>query len=198
MMMNKRGLYNVVATMGTALTLEHANQIKKITNKVVLCYDSDTAGIDSSFKNIEPLYQFGIEIFSLRLGSGEDPCSYLGNNSVDDFIEKAKKSSLIMEEYMDYLKDKLIDKELTIDEVVDNFVAKIKYVQNFIQRDEFINKFASSFSISKVKVENIINKEFVKNDSSEDSSRVSRILNPEDIILKIFIGRSLIILLAFL
>ncbi|NSW88454.1 DNA primase [bacterium] len=187
LMMNKRGLYNVVATMGTALTLDHANEIKKITNKVILCYDSDKAGIDSSFKNIEPLYQFGIEVFSLRLDNGEDPCSYLQTNTIDHFIEKAKKSNLIMEEYMDYLKDKLIEKELSIDEVVDNFVGKIKYVQNYIQRDEFINKFASSFSISKVKVESIINKEFIKNDSSEDLVLGYRILSPQDVIIKVFI-----------
>ena len=187
MMLNKFGLYNVVATMGTSLTLDHANEIKKITNKVILCYDSDKAGIDSSFKNIEPLYQFGIEVFSLRLGKGEDPCSYLQSETIDKFIEKAKKSNLIMEEYMDYLKDKLIEKELSIDEVVDSFVGKIKYVQNYIQRDEFVNKFASAFSISKIKVESIINKEFIKNDSSDDIEQGYRILSPEDIVIKVFI-----------
>ena len=136
LMMNRLGLYNVVATMGTALTLEHANEIKKITSKVILCYDSDTAGIDSSFKNIDPLFQFGIEIFSLRLASGLDPCSYLEKFGIDKFIECAKQSNLIIDEYVEYLKDKLIEKDLTINEAVDSFVGKIRYVQDYIQRDE--------------------------------------------------------------
>ena len=125
LMMNKCGLYNVVATMGTSLTLEHANEIKKISNKVILCYDSDSAGIDASFKNIEPLYQFGIEIFSLRLEKGSDPCSYLEKYGREEFIQKAKKSNSIMDEYMDYLKDKYIEKELSINEVLENFIGKI-------------------------------------------------------------------------
>ena len=187
LMMNKCGLYNVVATMGTSLTLEHANEIKKISNKVILCYDSDSAGIDASFKNIEPLYQFGIEIFSLRLEKGSDPCSYLEKYGREEFIQKAKKSHSIMDEYMDYLKDKYIEKELSINEVLENFIGKIKYVQDFIQRDEFINKFASSFQITKVKIEKIINKEFIKIDSNLEISSSNRILSPEDIILKVFV-----------
>lgn len=187
LMMNKYGLYNVVATMGTSLTLEHASEVKKISNKVILCYDSDTAGIDSSFKNIEPLYQFGIEIFSLRLDSGLDPCSYLEKHGKEKFIDLAKKSSSIIDEYMDYLKDKLIEKEISINEALDSFVSKIRYVQDYIQRDKFINKFAASFSISKVKIESIINKEFIRADSSEQSIPTNRILSPEDIILKVFV-----------
>lgn len=187
LMMNKYGLYNVVATMGTSLTLEHASEVKKISNKVILCYDSDTAGIDSSFKNIEPLYQFGIEIFSLRLDSGLDPCSYLEKYGKEKFIDLAKKSSSIIDEYMDYLKDKLIEKEISINEALDSFVSKIRYVQDYIQRDKFINKFAASFSISKVKIESIINKEFIRADSSEQSIPTNRILSPEDIILKVFV-----------
>jgi len=92
-----------------------------------------------------------------------------------------------MDEYMDYLKDKYIEKELSINEVLENFIGKIKYVQDFIQRDEFINKFASSFQITKVKIEKIINKEFIKIDSNLEISSTNRILSPEDIILKVFV-----------
>ena len=187
LMMNHFGLYNVVATMGTALTLEHANEIKKISNKVIICYDSDAAGIDSSFKNIDPLFQFGIEIFTLRLEHGLDPCSYLEKFGMDNFIEKAKKSNLIIDEYINYLKDKLIEKDLSINEVVDKFVSKIRFVQDYIQRDEFINKFSASFSISKRKIESIIDKEFVKSEISTQKHNSNRLLGPEDIILKVFL-----------
>ena len=187
LMMNHFGLYNVVATMGTALTLEHANEIKKISNKVIICYDSDAAGIDSSFKNIDPLFQFGIEIFTLRLEHGLDPCSYLEKFGMDNFIQRAKKSNLIIDEYINYLKDKLIEKDLSINEVVDKFVSKIRFVQDYIQRDEFINKFSASFSISKRKIESIIDKEFVKSEISTQKHNSNRLLGPEDIILKVFL-----------
>jgi hypothetical protein len=116
-----------------------------------------------------------------------DPCSYLERHGREKFIDLAKKSSSIIDEYMDYLKDKLIEKEISINEALDSFVSKIRYVQDYIQRDKFINKFAASFSISKVKIESIINKEFIRADSPKQSIPTNRILSPEDIILKVFV-----------
>ena len=130
MMMNKYKFYNVVATMGTALTIEHANEIKKYSNKVILCYDSDKAGINASFKNIEPLYQLGIEVYMLKLGEKHDPCSFIEEYGKEEFIEKAKKSTLIINEYIDYLKKQFIDKDISINEVIDQFITKIRYVKD--------------------------------------------------------------------
>jgi len=152
MMMNKYKFYNVVATMGTALTIEHANEIKKYSNKVILCYDSDKAGINASFKNIEPLYQLGIEVYMLKLGEKHDPCSFIEEYGKEEFIEKAKKSTLIINEYIDYLKKQFIDKDISINEVIDQFITKIRYVKDRIQSDISINKFISTFGISKIEL----------------------------------------------
>ena len=41
--------------MGTSLTLEHSNEIKNFSDKIIINFDSDKAGIDAAFKSIEPL-----------------------------------------------------------------------------------------------------------------------------------------------
>ena len=141
MMMNKFGIYNVVATMGTSLTIEHANELKKFSSKVIMCYDSDKAGFDSSFKSIEPLYQLGIEVYTLRLQSNYDPCSFIKEFGKAKFIDAAKNSTLIIEEYINYLKEEYLEKNISINEMVSSFILKVKFVQDPIQRDISINKF---------------------------------------------------------
>ena len=188
LMMNKNGIFNVIATMGTSLTIEHSNEIKKYTDKVIMCYDSDEAGINASFKNIESLYQLGIEVYVLRLPDAHDPCSFIEQYGKEDFVDKAKKSILIIDEYIEYLKDEYIEKNISINELTSNFVSKIKYIKDRIQSDIFINKFISSFGISKKEFEIVFNKEVGRENSMDNSKKVSN-LTPEEMILKILIER---------
>ena len=188
MMMNKYKFYNVVATMGTALTIEHANEIKKYSNKVILCYDSDEAGINASFKNIEPLYQLGIEVYMLKLGEKHDPCSFIEEYGKEEFIEKAKKSTLIINEYIDYLKKQFIDKDISINEVIDQFVTKIRYVKDRIQSDISINNFISTFGISKIEFEKVFYRTTsTKNSETQNPKHLN--LSADEVILKILIEK---------
>tara|TARA_Y100000590_G_scaffold105997_3_gene120697 strand:- start:504 stop:2264 length:1761 start_codon:yes stop_codon:yes gene_type:complete len=188
MMMNKYKFYNVVATMGTALTIEHANEIKKYSNKVILCYDSDKAGINASFKNIEPLYQLGIEVYMLKLGEKHDPCSFIEEYGKEEFIEKAKKSTLIINEYIDYLKKQFIDKDISINEVIDQFVTKIRYVKDRIQSDISINNFISTFGISKIEFEKVFYRTTsTKNSETQNPKHLN--LSADEVILKILIEK---------
>ncbi len=171
MMMNKYNLYNVVATMGTALTIEHANEIKKYSNKVILCFDSDDAGINASFKNIEPLYQLGIEVYMLRLEDNHDPCSFIEKFSTKVFLDKARKSTLIIDEYINFLKKQFMDKDISINELINDFVSKIKYMKDRIQADISINKFVSTFGISKIEFEKIFYKQVPSSASENEESK---------------------------
>ena len=45
------GIKNCIATMGTALTVNQVNLIKRLTNTVYLCFDGDNAGINATLNN---------------------------------------------------------------------------------------------------------------------------------------------------
>ncbi|MBU5889831.1 toprim domain-containing protein, partial [Vibrio cholerae O1] len=49
----KAGIFNVVATMGTALTEKHVKRLKKIAKNYVLIYDGDQAGQNAIYKAID-------------------------------------------------------------------------------------------------------------------------------------------------
>lgn len=79
--MHQAGICNVVASSGTALTVEQVRLINRFTQNVTLIYDSDAAGIKASMRGIELLLQAGMNIKVLLLPEGEDPDSYAQNHS---------------------------------------------------------------------------------------------------------------------
>lgn len=89
--MHQAGVCNVVASSGTALTVEQVRLIKRFTNNVTLIYDSDAAGIKASLRGIELLLQDGMNIKVLLLPPGDDPDSFAQSHSsteVEQYISE--------------------------------------------------------------------------------------------------------------
>lgn len=80
------GIKNVVATMGTAITKEHADLIRKLSKNVVLCFDGDKAGEKATISALKELEMLGIEPKIIRLEDDLDPDDYI--------IKKGEKSYL--------------------------------------------------------------------------------------------------------
>lgn len=74
--MAQAGICNVVASSGTALTIEQVRLIHRFTKRVTLIYDSDAAGIKASIRGIDLLLREGLDIKVLLLPEGEDPDSF--------------------------------------------------------------------------------------------------------------------------
>ena len=95
--MHQAGVCNVVASSGTALTVEQVRLIKRFTSNVTLIYDSDAAGIKASLRGIELLLQDGMDIKVLLLPEGDDPDSFAQSHSsteVEEYI-KAHETDFI-------------------------------------------------------------------------------------------------------
>lgn len=60
--MHRAGFKSTVACMGTALTVENAKELKKLSDNVVLCFDGDGAGISATKKSIDILKSLGFNI----------------------------------------------------------------------------------------------------------------------------------------
>ena len=60
--MHQSGFVNTVATMGTNLTVNHAEEIKKRTGNVILMLDNDTAGKKAILHDLPILYQAGLNV----------------------------------------------------------------------------------------------------------------------------------------
>ncbi|MDD3067905.1 MAG: DNA primase [Acholeplasmataceae bacterium] len=89
------GIENGVASMGTALTKEHAKLIKNVTSSVIIAYDGDRAGLKASEQAISILEKEGLKIEVLTIPEKMDP---------DDFI-KAYGAEKYENLFAEFLKD---------------------------------------------------------------------------------------------
>ena len=86
-MLHQAGFSNAVATLGTALTIEHLPLLKKGEPKVVLAYDGDNAGIAAALKASTLLSQHNIFGGVVIFENGLDPADMVKNNQINE-LEK--------------------------------------------------------------------------------------------------------------
>jgi DNA primase (bacterial type) len=67
------GIKNVVATLGTALTKEHANLLKKYIKEAIVMFDSDEAGKKAAIRAAEILLSEGITVRYAYYTEAKDP-----------------------------------------------------------------------------------------------------------------------------
>ena len=83
--LHQYGFDCAVASLGTALTEEHAQLLAKYTNQVVLTYDSDEAGQNATRRAIPILERAGLQIKILRMQGAKDPDEFLKKFGPDKF-----------------------------------------------------------------------------------------------------------------
>jgi len=78
----EHGVTNGVAPQGTAFTNDQARLLKRFVERVILCFDSDTAGQNAVERSLPALLSAGIEVRVARLPKGEDPDSLIRTQGV--------------------------------------------------------------------------------------------------------------------
>lgn len=79
------GFENAVATLGTAITSDQARIFAKYTKKVIITYDSDSAGQTAADKAMRLLAEVGVEVRVLKLSGAKDPDEYIRKFGADSF-----------------------------------------------------------------------------------------------------------------
>lgn len=85
------GVRNAVATLGTATTSEHLEQLYRVVPEVVFCFDGDRAGLAAAWRALEnalPVLREGREARFLFLPEGDDPDSFIRREGADTFRER--------------------------------------------------------------------------------------------------------------
>lgn len=94
---HRAGITNCVAVLGTALTDEHVKRLSRYTKNIILCFDSDSAGIKATLRSGSMFLQEDIDVKIAQLPEGEDPDSILGKSTANDFMEIIDKSLSLLE-----------------------------------------------------------------------------------------------------
>lgn len=96
--MHKAGVKTACACMGTAITNYHAKELKKYTDKVILCLDGDAAGQHATYRAIDILTEVGLEVRVVKLKENLDPDEFLKKYGAEE-LKNSLNTALDFVEY---------------------------------------------------------------------------------------------------
>lgn len=155
----QRGITNVVASLGTAMTEAQGRLLRRYSEQVILGYDADGAGQAAILRGMEILQNLGCDIRVLQIEGAKDPDEYVLKYGPERF-QKCVDNAISLVEF----KVKVLLKELNIENTNDkikfsNEIAKIlAKVTNQMEREIYVDKIAKEYKISKEAIYAEVNK----------------------------------------
>ena len=166
--LHQRGITNVVAALGTAMTQQQGWLLRKTSEQIILSFDSDEAGLTAKMRALDILQNMGCDIRILQMEGAKDPDEFVikyGNARFQNLIEKAIS---VIE-----FKVKVLKKNLDLNNTNDkikflNEIAKlISKIDNTIEKEVYIEKIAKAYDISKEAIYAEVNKLSYSNSKGE-------------------------------
>ena len=157
----QRGITNVVASLGTALTEHQGRLLGKYANQIIIGYDADGAGQAATMRGLEILQNLGYDVRVLQLDDPnvKDPDEYVIKNGTGRF-NKCVDNAISLVEF----KVKMLKNSLNISTTSDkikflNEVSKIlSKVDNNIEKEIYIERISKEYEVSKEAIYAQINK----------------------------------------
>lgn len=138
------GTLNVVASLGTALTIDEIRLLKRYTNNVVMLYDADQAGEMASLRGLDLFLEEGVNVKVATLEKGYDPDSYLREFGQESFKKAIDSASSLFSYKLDILMKKYDkDNPESKGEIVKEMLGTINRVKNAVVKSEYIKMLSS-------------------------------------------------------
>lgn len=163
-MSHQYGFDNVVATLGTAFTLEQVKLLKRYAERVIVIFDPDMAGVSATSRGLDLVMEQGLEIKIVSLPDGLDPAEFLVKRDKLEFSDLLEKA----EGWLDYRFNLAISKfnpasaGQTI-QVFNELLPTIGKITNKIERQPFIKRISEFLKID----EQLVIEELNKNQSKQ-------------------------------
>jgi len=95
--LHQAGLNHTVATLGTALTPEHIQVLRRFASKVVLLFDPDAAGVRAALRGLDLFVNSGLGVKVVTLPVGEDPDTYVRKEGADAFNQLEERAPSLLD-----------------------------------------------------------------------------------------------------
>jgi len=168
----QRGIHNVVASSGTALTPDQIRLINRLTKNITVLFDGDAAGLRASLRGIDLILEQGMNVKICTFPQGEDPDSFAKNNSLEAVKEYLAENS---KDFIQF-KASLLVKEAANDPIkradtVRDIMNSISKIPDKIQKEVYIQECAKIMNISEAVLFNTL-AQLGKKETSESAKNV--------------------------
>jgi DNA primase len=147
--LHQAGIGNAVATLGTALTPDHVQMLRRFATNVVLLFDPDAAGVRAALRSLDLFVNSGITVTVVSLPEGEDPDTFVRRHGPEGFIRLQEKAPALLDFAVEQsirtaqagsLEDRI--------RAVDEILRIIHKGDHPIERDERIRRVADRLGMS--------------------------------------------------
>ncbi|MED3691561.1 DNA primase [Peribacillus butanolivorans] len=146
----RAGVENSVATMGTALTDQHIQLLKRNTDQILICYDSDSAGLNAANRAVNMLQDNDFTVKVALMPDNLDPDDYIKEFGEKSFVSEVIGASLTYMAFkMHYLRrGKNVNNEGDRIQYIEEVLREISRLPNAVERDHYLRQLSSEFSLS--------------------------------------------------
>ena len=146
--LSANGIKNVIALMGTSLTSNHIDLLKKLRVKVILCLDNDDAGLTATINNGMMLIKNNVDVGITRLSGSKDPDEYILKNGIDSFKNLLKEPISYFEFRINSLKkNRNLNNPVELAGYINEVIDILKDVEDPILKEITINEIANNYKI---------------------------------------------------
>jgi len=175
----QKGRENCVASLGTSLTEDQARLLRRNASKVIIAYDSDTAGEAATWRGLDTLKSAGCRVKVAQLPPGQDPDDFIRKKGINTFNEEILNKALPLIDY----KLKKIGEEVG-ESYINTYEGKISYIQkilpvlaginNSVEFDLYLQRISSEMGIDAEALKTEI-KKYKKRSNKKGSGNVTEI-----------------------
>jgi DNA primase len=140
------GIPNVAATLGTALTREHVDLIKRYTGAVAVTFDTDAGGKAALERSMSLFLEKGLRAKAVVLPDGKDPDEFVSKHGKEAFLEEVERSRALV----DYYIDEVIGHGRNIDDrrgALKRAIPFIAGIADPAERDQFMKRVSERLGV---------------------------------------------------
>ena len=173
--LHQRGINNAVASLGTALTEAQGRLLRRYGEKIIIGYDSDSAGQNATMRGLEILNNLGCDIRILQMDGAKDPDEYVIKYGSGRFNLLVDKAISLVE-----FKIKTLRNNMNLENVNDKIkflleISKIiSNIDNKMEQEIYIDKISKEYNITKEAIYSQINKLIYSNSQGQKTLEIKR------------------------
>lgn len=151
--LHQAGLTNTVATLGTALTSDHVQVLRRFASKVVLLFDPDAAGVRAALRGLDLFVNSGLGVKVVTLPVGEDPDTFVRKEGPDAFVRLEERAPSLLDFALEHslkaTEGSTIEGRIRS---VDEILQIIQKSEHPIEREERLKVVAERLGISQTRL----------------------------------------------
>lgn len=168
------GIKNVIALMGTSLTKDQIEALKKLRAKIILMLDNDNAGEVATYAVGNQLEENNLDIEIIRLSGAKDPDEYIIQNGVEAMQEIIQNPISFIDFKLNYLKkNKNLNDSADLANYIKEVLNHLEKNNDPILREVTLQKLSSDYNISYAVLKEQLKEETTKVEMHVDLPKIN-------------------------